>query len=288
MYDWPIGISTGSFYTQSIFTCAEQIVHGGFNMVEVCSSPAHLDYHDMKAVGDAAEMLDRLGIEPYSFHAPFDKNIDITSPDPALREHSRNEILTAAKAASLLSVRFFVIHPGPEKSIDIHPEERLTRLQNAASVLDSVAEFCEEHGISIALENMLPHLIFGNMHDMLWILGAIKKMKIGTCLDTGHAYLSGNLSRTMYKLSGHLHIVHANDTAGKYDDHLPPGEGVIQWNNILSSLGKSGFQGTIILELAGTNNMDTSGLLYAARSARRRLREMMRRQGYSTQPEIQK
>ena len=57
---------------------------------------------------------------------------------------------------------------------------------------------------------------------------------IGTCLDTGHAYLSGDLYKVMHKLSGHLQLIHANDNSGNYDDHKPPGEGNIDWNRFLS------------------------------------------------------
>ncbi|MBD3243566.1 MAG: TIM barrel protein, partial [Chitinivibrionales bacterium] len=183
MSDWPVGISTGSFYKQSFFDCIDDIVEAGFSMLEICSSPFHLDYHDMDAIARAARMLSELGIEAYSFHAPFADDIDITAPDPAVRQRAENEMKQAARAAAALRVRHFVVHPGPEKARAPEPTERMTRLLNGASILQRVAVLCHDVGVGFVLENMLPHLMFGNLPDMLWMMGALTEMRVGTCLD---------------------------------------------------------------------------------------------------------
>ena len=46
MTDWPIGLSTGCFYHQSILDCLLVIRESGFSTIEICSSPTHLDYHN--------------------------------------------------------------------------------------------------------------------------------------------------------------------------------------------------------------------------------------------------
>jgi hypothetical protein len=50
MTDWPIGLSTGCFYQQSILDCLPVIRESGFGTVEVCSSTSHLDYHNLAMV----------------------------------------------------------------------------------------------------------------------------------------------------------------------------------------------------------------------------------------------
>ena len=95
MNDWPVGLSTGCFYQKSIFDCLEPIRHSGFSMIEICTFPAHLDYHDLDAVRRAAERIDQLGLEAYSLHAPFADNIDITSLNSERREVALQEILKA-------------------------------------------------------------------------------------------------------------------------------------------------------------------------------------------------
>jgi sugar phosphate isomerase/epimerase len=46
-----------------------------------------------------------------------------------------------------------------------------------------------------------------------------------------------------------MHI-HANDNRGSWDDHLPPGEGHIDWPDIVRTLHAAHFTGWIMLELS--------------------------------------
>jgi sugar phosphate isomerase/epimerase len=284
MSDWPVGLSTGCFYQQSILDCLEAIVRGGFGMIEVCSFPAHLDYHDHEAVKRATRLMDDLCLEPYSFHAPFADHIDITAMNPDQRDIALREIMLAAEAAAIMRARFLVIHPGPEHAVRPPCEERFARMENAVSVLNKIARRCHELGVCCVLENKLPHLLFGNTSDILWIMGGLNTVNIGTCLDTGHAYLSGDLYNVMHKLSGHLQMIHANDNCGNYDDHKPPGEGNIDWERLLTGLSLAGFTGGFILELAG--NKPAEVVMGEARRARRFLREISRKLNLSTVPAV--
>jgi sugar phosphate isomerase/epimerase len=273
MSDWPVGLSTGCFYQTSIFDCLEAIRNSGFGLIEVCSFPAHLDYHDLDAVAAAKRRIDELDLEPYSLHAPFADDIDITSLDAERRRHARDELMRAADAAGRLGVRYLVIHPGPEKG-GFPEHERLPRMENAADVLTEVSDACRQRDMALVLENMLPHLFSGRVRELLWILGALETIDVGVCLDTGHAHLAGDLRTIAHKLSGHLWMMHATDNHGRQDDHLPPGEGQIDWRRLLRQMAMIGFSGAIVLEVAGQD--DQRAVLDGARRARRRLREILR------------
>lgn len=271
MNDWPIGISTGCFYQRNILGCLDLIQDAGFTIIEICSFPAHLDYRNVDLVKQAAQRIRELQLTPYSFHAPFADRIDITSLDFDVRRASVDEIETAAAAAAELGARYFVIHPGPERS-PISGEERLSRMEAAAESLNRLSQRCRELGTALVLENMLPHLFFGHAKDVLWILGAISCCDVGICLDTGHAYLSGDLATVVHKLSGHLWMVHASDNFGSRDDHFPPGMGRIDWPALIAQLAALRFGGGIILEIAA----DASGAvdLPSAQRARKFLHEL--------------
>lgn len=274
MSDWPVGLSTGCFYRTSIFDCLEAIRNSGFGLIEVCSFPAHLDYHDLEAVRASNRRIDELDLEAYSLHAPFAEDIDITSLDAGRRHHARDELVRAADAAGALGVRYLVIHPGPEKG-GFPEHERFRRMENAAGVLSEVSRACRERDIALVLENMLPHLFSGRVRELLWILGALETTDVGICLDTGHAHLSGDLRTVVHKLSGHLWMMHATDNHGQQDDHVPPGDGRIDWQHLLRQMAGIGFSGAIILEVAGQD--DCQAVLDGARRARRHLREISRR-----------
>jgi sugar phosphate isomerase/epimerase len=275
MTSWPIGLSTGCFYHQSILDCLPLIRESGFSMIEVCSSPEHLDFRDVKSVQVAAGRLKELGMEAYSFHAPFAQNIDIASSDIAQRAASVAEIFKAAEAAALLHVHYFVLHPGPENPAAIPAEEQLPRMQNVIGSLNQIALRCKELGIMCVLENKLPHLLFGNTSDILWILDGINTADVGVCLDTGHAFLANDMHSLVHKLSGHLRMIHAHDNNGANDNHSPPGDGKIDWEKFLHDLIEVQFRGALILEMAGNN--DPAVTMANARRGRSYLREIARR-----------
>ncbi len=276
MSDWPIGMSTGCFYQSDILDILEVVRDGGFSMIEVCSYPAHLDYHDMEKVKAASRKIREVGIEPFSFHAPFADHIDITSLDEEQRKNSVRELIKACEAAAELGVRHMVLHPGPEREGRPPAEEFFYHLEKACDGVNEVATRCEELGMSLLLENMLPHLLFGRIQDMLYILGAARSQNIGTCLDTGHAHLAGDLPMAIYKLSCHLRMIHINDNKGDWDGHLPPGEGDIDWKDVMTQLERNAFRGGLILELSNRHGNDYDKLMQEARDAREYLNRMMR------------
>jgi sugar phosphate isomerase/epimerase len=244
-------------------------------MIEVCSSPEHLHYHDLKLVHRAAERIKALGIEAYSFHAPFASNIDIASPDSTQRAASVAEIFKAAEAAAILRVHYFVLHPGPENPAPIPAEEQLPRMRHVVESLNEVGRRCRELGIMCVLENKLPHLLFGNTSDILWILDGINTAEVGICLDTGHAFLGGDMHNLVLKLASHLRMIHAHDNSGADDNHWPPGDGKIDWEKLMRDLIDVRFRGAFILEMAGHN--DPAVTMTNARRGRSYLRDVARR-----------
>jgi sugar phosphate isomerase/epimerase len=172
-------------------------------------------------------------------------------------------------------VHYFVIHPGPENADIPSREERLVRIENVVSVLNCVAMRCSEVGIRCVLENKLPHLLFGNSSDIVWILGALETNQVGACLDTGHAFLSGELYNLVYKLTPYLRMLHVHDNRGHSDEHCPPGDGRIDWGAFLRELIQVHFHGAFILEIAG--GKDPEEIMARARKGRSFLREHSRR-----------
>tara|TARA_R110002096_G_scaffold164099_11_gene331815 strand:- start:2342 stop:3196 length:855 start_codon:yes stop_codon:yes gene_type:complete len=274
MSDWPYGISTGCFYQTPFLEAIPHVRDGGFTLIEVCSFPKHLDCHDHKQVEAAAKVMEAMGIEALSLHAPFANHIDIASPNATQREESVREVIIACEAAHALAANYIVLHPGPEREGRPTSTDWYDRAHYAADSLNQVAERCYELKISLLLENMLPHLMFGHTSDMLFLLGAIRRTNVGTCLDTGHAFLSGDIKTVVHKLSGHLRMLHANDNNGHGDDHLPPGLGKVDWRPLIRQLRRYQFQGTLILELSGHGTSEE--IMSGARIARKYLNEMCR------------
>jgi sugar phosphate isomerase/epimerase len=276
MSDWPIGFSTGCFHKTNILDALPAVRDGGFSLIEICSFREHLDFHDGDHVRKTADLMHRLGIEANSFHAPFAEALDISAVSPPQRAAAVREVLCACDAAHELGSRYLVLHPGPETPGRAKAEEWHLRMASAACSLNEIARHCRFLNLTLLLENMLPHLMFGHTSDMLYLLGAVRETNVGTCLDTGHAFLSGDLRMVVHKLSGHLRMLHINDNLGDRDSHLSPGEGAIDWTSLLRQLREWRFQGPLILELAGCGS-DGARTMETARSARSYLGEILTR-----------
>ena len=274
MGDWLVGFSTGCF-AQRAFSDSLQIIRdGGFTTIEICSFRPHLDYHDERQLEEAAASLQHYGFDAFSFHAPFGPNIDITALNEETRTNSQQELLKAAAAAHTLGVTHFVIHPGPESEHRPPTEEHMARLNNAAASLSRVAEYCARSKMTLVLENMLPHLMFGKISDLLYLCGEIKGGPVGVCLDTGHAFLGGMLSGIVDQVADRLTMVHANDSWGSRDDHLPPGKGTIDWPQLIEQLQRIRFAGAVILEVSRDHKSDAQ-ILEEARESRSLFRSIV-------------
>ncbi len=276
MKPWTIGLSTGCFYRRQIFDVLDAIRESGFEVIEVCSFPHHLDYHNHQEVANAGERIRSLGLRPYSFHAPFADRIDITALDAEARAAAVRELIVATDAAAAMGVENLVLHPGPEREGRPPEDEFVERIRNAADALNTVATRCCRTGVHLVVENMLPHLLFGHINDMLYLLGSISTCDVTACLDTGHAHLARELGTVIHKLSGHLSMVHANDNRGDRDDHLVPGDGHVDWPWVLRELRSHQFQGTLILELSSREGESVTSMLERAVRGRDFLNGLMR------------
>lgn len=276
MESWQVALSTGCFYKKSIFDVLEPIKNSGFAAVEVCSSPGHLDYHDPGKVRKVQSLLSELGLEAMSFHAPFAEGIDITSPDRGERERSAEEIMKAAEAAEILRVKNFVIHPGPEKNQAPPAEEFLKRMNNSAEFVQELATRCQKCGMRLLLENMIPSLLFGHIRDLVWIIASVSSLNVGICLDTGHASIGSPLGNIPKKISGYLDMLHVNDNRGEEDEHLPPGEGNVDWGQLVRDLEATGFSGGMVLELSGDRGFTMEQVLAQAVDSRKFLKDLQR------------
>jgi sugar phosphate isomerase/epimerase len=249
MLRWPIGFSTGCFYRHRITDCLEPIRRREFTLLEISSSLTHFNYKQPAEVEAVRRAIQDLGMCVHSVHAPYAHDLDISHPDSGVRAAAGRELTSAAEAAGKLEARNLVVHPGPERSFHPPAEERRQRLEHAVEILDQLALRCRELGVRLMLENMLPLLIFGNTGDMLTMLGSLMHGPAGVCLDTGHAFLSGNLLNVLHKLSAFIQMLHIHDNWGRLDDHLPPGQGHIPWPQVMQELAKIPFDGVLIQEL---------------------------------------
>jgi sugar phosphate isomerase/epimerase len=239
------GVAPGCCTDRSILDVLDAVREGGIDAVELGTPPRHFDPWQQTQVDAVRARLSALRITPVSIHAPFGGLLDLSNPHPRGRHTAINGILTAASALKSLGGSIVVVH-ATDVSRDREDVEQ--RLANCVASLSTLSRACQHMSLALAIESPLPHLIGGHPDEFAWILQHVDS-HAGVCLDTGHTTLGGQWERFLEIAGDRLIHVHANDHQGQFDDHLAPGDGIIDWKAIGTGLRQKPYRGWVMLEL---------------------------------------
>jgi len=203
-------------------------------------------------------IADEVGLIPWSLHAWA--GWDIRTPEG--RESIAGMLRLAMRNAQALSVGIIVHHPHGQR----HDPELL---RTEAELLGGLTR----PGVRLALENMST---LASMEYAVALADALGPDKAGLCVDTGHAGL-GDLGpgRAIRMAASRLITTHLQDNLGQRDDHLPPGDGRIDWEDVAAALNEVQYAGCLMLEL--TDQPNTEERRVAIREELRRGAEAARR-----------
>ena len=243
---WRFAAATGCCVNLPIVSVIDGFHDAGVTAVELGTPPRHFDPWRHDQVVELGERLRRLAIEPVSIHAPFGGLLDLSDPNSHHRDAAIGSILTTAAALREVGGSRVVVHVSDAVRDGQNVDERLGHCVAALRVL---ARACTHMGLTLLVETPLPHLIGGHPDEFAWILSRLDR-SVGACFDTGHAALGHHWDRFIERSGDRLVHVHANDNRGQFDDHLPPGDGAIDWRHIRETLVGVGFDGWIVLELS--------------------------------------
>lgn len=242
---WRIGVATGGCVNRPIVEVLDTLRDTAIRAVEIGTPPRHFDPWQHTEVAAVRERLDHHSMTAVSIHAPFGGLLDLSDPNPHHRNAAIGAVLTAAAALRDLGGLLVVVHPS---DVPRHPSDVQQRLAQCAGALHVLGRACRHMQMVLAVESPLPHLVGGHPDEFEWILRRLEP-DVGVCLDTGHTMLGRHWSRFLEIGGSRLRHVHASDNRGVYDDHLPPGDGSIDWRDIRDGLQGVSFDGWVMLEL---------------------------------------
>jgi sugar phosphate isomerase/epimerase len=276
------GISTHLYHEQPLaLRHLQELAEFGFREVELFATVGHVDYHDDRAIDQLAAWLDESGLRLHSVHAPIVEHLLNGQWGPPLStaagaEQARAAAVREARAAAAIARRIpyscLVTHLGVPDAYEPGAEDNSEAA--ARRSVEEIAEAASAVGVRLAIE-VIPNEISraDRLVRMLEEDLDLAPPGAGICLDTGHAFLMGDLVDAVEIASGHLVTTHVHDNRGKEDDHLAPFEGRIDWPSALMSLQKVGYEGVILFELANTGQ--PRDVLQKAADARKRFEEIL-------------
>lgn len=200
----------------------------------------------------AKAAADQAGIEIWSIHMPFGKNIDLSHADEALRKKVVATHSQLLEYLQILEPQVILFHPSYYLGLD-ERELRTGQLIKSATALN---EKVQEIGAIMVIENMLgPELLkdenqerplMRTVEETLAIFDRLPE-DIYAAVDMNHIKHPEQL---IVALGDRMRSVHVADGTGEAENHFFPcsGEGLNDWNAILAALDKAGYTGPFMYE----------------------------------------
>jgi sugar phosphate isomerase/epimerase len=197
---------------------------------EVFFSAESLDQLVLEELSAQSKLLHSAGLNT-TIHAPF-LDLNPGALDPLIREVTRRRFQQVFQAAEQLKPRVIVFHPGYDELR--YGGNRLNWLKNSIDFWSEFVPRAKEIGCIIAMENIFekePSTLRG-------LLEAINDPSFRHCFDVGHwnMFTTCTLEEWFSALGPFIAECHIHDNHGKTDDHLPPGEGQIDFTRLTTQL----------------------------------------------------
>jgi sugar phosphate isomerase/epimerase len=250
----------------------------GFERVELFASRNHFDYADERRLAELGEWLSDTRLTLASCHAPIAAEYahggwrdpySLAAADDARRRRAVDETLAVLNLAGVVPYRTLVLHAGTTTAAAAADNSRAAMVRS----LTDLAPAAADRGVRLAVE-VIPNGLSTPASLVALIEGLEDVKGLGICVDVGHARLMGDVVDAIETCSGHIVTTHLHDNRGRTDDHLIPGQGVIDWDASLLSFQKVGFDGPWIFELAVSDQPRAA--LEKAVKARERFESLLR------------
>lgn len=182
----------------------------------------------------------------FSIHAPY-ADTNLSADDDLVREWILKRIRASIRFASDLEAKNIVIHPGWTTATERFMRGRSWDL-NIRS-LRWLQKYAGDYGVECLLENVpnpTPYLLV--TVDDFRLFDEEMTPPLNYVLDIGHANLTGEIYDFMDAFGSKIKHVHVSDNEGEQDQHLPIGQGVINWESVVKSLKRINYDGWLVVE----------------------------------------
>ena len=159
-----------------------------------------------------------------TIHAPF-MDLSPGAADIKIRNATRDRLYEMLHIAALFLPKLIVFHPGYNKWF-FDGNVKLW-LENSLTTWQPVVKTAEEMGIPLAVENIFEE----EPSSLLQLISAVNSPTFNFCFDTGHFHLFSTVPMEAWfnALGPYTKEVHVHDNCKSSDDHLPMGDGDIDF-----------------------------------------------------------
>lgn len=245
---------------QHDYEYAKRAMKAGLNGFEAAYRASYLAPEVQQEYVDC---LQRIKVElgaSFAVHSPAN-DVNLGSLNSRVREASFEEIKESIDFTHAIGASILVVHPTPgilgmpegKWSREEHPPKReadaLARQEEfMVRAVKDLADYAPD--ILLCLENLVyPHEIYRSPEDMVELIKRVNRSNVGVTLDVGHAAVCSHKPADFFHLlQDEIFHVHLHDNDGVIDQHLPLGQGTIDYVDVVQSLKRMDYQGVVNLE----------------------------------------
>ena len=194
-----------------------------------------------------------------TLHAPF-MDLSPGGVDTKIRNVTIERFNQTLEVASVFHPQIIIFHPGYNKWL--FDGNVSLWLENSTKVWKPLVAQAEKIGTPIALENIFEEEPSG----LTQLISSLQSPYFNFCFDTGHFHLFSKVSMKNWfeELSNYMKAIHLHDNFKKSDDHLPIGDGEIDFDLFFQLVKQHGVDSLFTIEPHQVEQLDRS--LQAGRS----------------------
>ncbi|MCC7492583.1 MAG: sugar phosphate isomerase/epimerase [Fimbriimonadaceae bacterium] len=249
-----IGYRTVAFTDRPLEDALAVIADAGYNAVELCLENPDLDplQCDLARVTAIGGRLQALGLQlaAVSYHGVQDQ-----------LEVRRQRTYAAIQRLADFGAEVFVVASRRED-----PARLPAQWSEAVDLYRELADKCAQQHCRLAIEPQ-PGLVVRSAEDLVKILKSCNHPNVAANLDLVHATLSADdLSWAVFQLGSKLAHVHVADAVNGTHQHLVPGEGQIDFDEVRDVLESAGYSGPLVIDIPRSEG-DPAAVCRTAREA---------------------
>jgi len=244
-------LSTSVFLNFPLGEAIQRISVAGFDAIDVWGGRPHAYRNDLHEheIQHIRGLINNLGMEIASFiPAQFRYPISLCSPDPHIRNDSISYLKTSVETAVRLAAPIVSVCPGHTlfgQDID----DGWNRL---ADSINKICEYAVHYDVLIALEPVDQYRsdLINTSIQAMDMIDQLDCDNLGVVFDTGNALIHHEDPASVFEILGErLFHIHISDNDGSQDQHLVPGHGNFDFENLIQVLKTIPYEGFLSGEL---------------------------------------
>ena len=232
----------------------ELIKQAGFDAADLSLyyGSIKLDENYRAAAKETRRLLDEVGLPCVQAHAPFylwknpgfQYGMTMDVSEPTFLELTRSIEYAAIAGSKNIVVHGILVPDGPKTAASMDYNYKF---------FQALAPYARDAGIKIAVEN-IPDGYNSVLPSPFMLSEMLRRLDdpevFCACIDVGHSNLERIQPQDFIRnmTPGTVQALHIHDNFGSVDNHLLPGHGRLDWNEITKALADIDYQGDFTLE----------------------------------------